>query len=363
MNEPNSWHSFCATFRKLCLYGVALLSVQTHAADVIHEPIRAKIPRAEVAPIVDGSLDEYGRGFCTPVEYFHSDAKNRAAQLFYLWDDHAIYLGVRTLDEHPFSPHDLFWTGDAIEWYFDTRQSPDQQRLGWGPGAVHCFLSALTLHALEPRFCLRPGQEDAIPQDGIQLAGRRLEHGLEYEFCLPWRNFDGFHPHVGAELHLDAELSYSDGVARSYRSFAFGNPLSVECPANLARVQLIDKFSRDDWQPCGPVMMPIRVDVDWTQSGVPLAHAAIAIPPNLLQEIGRVEFRLLDLEGKEIAVLEAVDAPLGVDPTFVRRTATWPASSTPPGSFHIYAVVYDKGSKELARIAPRLVSVNMEPGY
>ena len=47
---------------------------------------------------IDGDLSEFKNSFCTPVEYFHKDLKNRAAQFFYMWDDEAFYAGLRTLD-------------------------------------------------------------------------------------------------------------------------------------------------------------------------------------------------------------------------------------------------------------------------
>lgn len=334
------------------------------AAGEVRDPLRAKIPRAAVTPRIDGQLEEYEDAFCTPIEYFHADAKNRSAQFYYLWDDEAFYVAVRTLDGHPYVPQELFWTGDAVEWYFDTRPLPAEERLRWGPGAVHCFLSALTLDTVQPQFLLRPGYEDAIPQIGIQVVGRRWEHGLEYEFCLPWSNFPSFHPHAGEELHLDAELSYSDGVARSFRSFVFSSPLSVECPANLARVQLVDKFEQDDWRWCGPAMMPIRVDAPWEQSGVPQVRASIALPPNRSTSVGRVVFQILDTQGQVRQEFAAENEdPIDAKGNFTRQTATWAVDLAAPGTYHVQAVVYDRAGDELTRITPRLVSVNMDQGY
>jgi hypothetical protein len=328
------------------------------------EPLRAVIPRAGAPMVIDGRLDEYTQAFCTPVEYFHPDWKNRAGQFFYLWDNEAFYVGVRTLDEKPFTPHEPLWVGDAVEWYFDTRPEPAANRLAWGPGAVHCFFTALDGERLAPRFCLRPGYEDAIPATGVKVAGRRTEHGLEYEFKLPWSNFPQFHAENGATLHLDAELSYSDGVSRTFRTFVFGGPLSVERPANLAVAVLAEKFTRDDWQSGGPVMMPMRVDVPWKQDGQPHVQAMIAASPNRRAEVGRVVVQLIRADGRPIAEY-AVDQPevMEHDGNFARYVARWPASLAAHGTYHVQVVVYDAAGKELTRVTPRLASVNMEQGY
>jgi hypothetical protein len=254
--------------------------------------------------------------------------------------------------------------GDAVEWYFDARRDANFLSGPWQPGAVHCFFSGLTLDKVEPRFMLRPGYENTIPKSGVRTAARRTAHGLEIEFKLPWSNFPEFKPAAGELIGLDAELSYSDGVSRSFRTFAFGNPLSVSLPANLARVQLVDEFDREHWRICGPVMMPIRVDLPWSQSGSPQITALIALPPNRGDEIGNVVFQLLgtsgDLISKYAAGKEEIFEEEG---RFIRRQAKWPVSVAPAGAYHVQAVVYARDGRELTRIAPRLVSVNMEQGY
>ncbi len=111
------------------------------------------------------------------------------------------------------------------------------------PGSVHCFWTALQREELNPRFCLRPGYLDAIPQQGVEVAARRTSYGLEVECKLPWSNFPDFQPAAGQVIGVDAELSYSDGQARSDRTFVFGCPLSVQNSDNLARVQLVDDVS------------------------------------------------------------------------------------------------------------------------
>lgn len=326
--------------------------------------IRAAIPRATTSVEIDGRLDEYADAFCAPVEYFHPDIRNRAGQFFFLWDDEAFYVGLRTLDQQQFSPEHPLWEGDAVEWYFDTRRGPEFLNREWGRGSVHCFFTPMHKAELQPRFCLRPGYEDAIEKIGVKTAARRTPHGLEVEFRLPWANFPDFQAAVGQVIGIDAELSYSDGGPRSGRSFVFGNPLSVQQPANLARVELVDEFNRQHWRASGPVLMPLRVDVPWKQETLPRVHASIAVPPVWEDQIGRIVFQVSLLQGDLVGEYEAERrVAIEEDGNFAIRQAFWATDVAPAGRYQVAAVVYDPSGAELTRVAPRLVSVNMQPGY
>jgi hypothetical protein len=75
-------------------------------------------------------------------------------------------------------------------------------------------------------------------------------------------------------------------------------------------------------------------------------------------------FQASDLSGKLLGEFEARETEiLGSDPNFSRKVTTWPADLTAPGSYTAVAVIYDENGKELGRVAPRLVSVNMKQGY
>lgn len=330
----------------------------------VDAPVRGAIPRVSDAIRIDGRLDEYKNALCTPVEYFNTDLKNRPAQLFYLWDDEAFYVGVRTLDETPYAPDEPFWVGDAVEWYFDVRRDREFLSGTWGPGAVHCFFSGVDLAEIAPQFSLRPGFETAIPKKGVKVASRRTDHGMEIEFKLPWENFPKFTPAIGETIGIDAELSYSDGISRSFRSFAFGGPLSVDQPANLARVVLVEAIKADHWKSSGPVMMPIRVDIPWQQRSTPQVEARIAMPPYHQNTIGRITFEIRATDGKLLGEFDASDEEVvQANGHFIRRVARWPVGIAAAGAFWPTAVVYDSHGKELTRVAPRLVSVNMDQGY
>ncbi len=365
MHNPPS----CSAARRLIqgtlAFTVGLLCVISQGwAQRIESGVRAVVTRAAGDVTIDGNLSEFANAVCTPIEYFNADSKNRPAQFFYLWDDEAFYVGLRTLDTKMFSPVHPLWEGDAVEWYFDTRRDQSFRDQQWGDGSVHCFFTPMKLAELNPRFCLRPGYLDAIAQTGVKVAARKWAHGLEVEFKLPWVNFPNFEAKVGEVIGVDAELSYSDGGPRSFRSFVFGSPLSVQQPGNLARVQLVEEFQSEHWRAAGPVMMPIRIDTPWSQKGVPHVVGRIAIPPNRHAQIGRVTFHLVDLAGAPIGSFVATEeTTLQAEYHFVTRSARWPADLAAPGTYTSYAVVYDIAGRELTRVAPRMVSVNSLLGY
>ncbi|MEK6234284.1 MAG: hypothetical protein N2C14_06205, partial [Planctomycetales bacterium] len=310
-------------------------------------------------------LSEFSEAFCTPLEYFHADVRNRAAQFLYMWDDEAFYAGLRTLDRKQanMAPDDRLWEGDAVEWYFDTRRDPTFRDKQWGAGSAHCYWTGYAKDQIQGRFCLRPGYLKAIPKTGVEVAARKTKHGAEVEFKLPWVNFPKFKAAVGEVIGLDAELCYSDGGPRTYRSFVFGSPLSVAQPASLAKVQLVERLERDHWKACLPVMAPIRCDVPWKQPTQAHAYGSIALPPNHADQIGKVVFQLFDLTGKQLGEYEAKREIIEPEGNFAKATAHWPIDVAPPGGHHVVAVVFDSKGKELGRVAPRLVSVNMKPGY
>jgi len=328
--------------------------------------VRGLATRAPAGMKIDGNLEEFAQAFCTPVEYFHADVKNRAAQFFYMWDHEAFYAGLRTLDQKPanLAPDDRLWEGDGVEWYFDTRSDDKFRSTNWGPGAVHCYWTGYAKTAIQPRFCLRPGYLDAIPKLGVEVAARKTTVGAEVEFKLPWKNFPNFVVKQGAVIALDAELCYSDGGPRVFRTFAYGSPLSVQQPASQAPIQLVDKLEPAHFAQCAAVLMPIRCDVPWGQKQTK-AHAfgRIALPPNHRDMLGKIVFRLSDLQGKTLGDFEAEAETLEAAGNFATATAHWPLDLAPPGLSQVQAVIFDRDGRELGRVAPRLVSVNIQPGY
>ncbi len=333
--------------------------------DALAPGVRGVATRAPANMKIDGDLAEFSGAFGTPLEYFNPKLHERAAQFFYMWDDEAFYAGLRTLDTKPANraPNDRLWEGDGVEWYFDTRRGEDFRSRQWTSGAVHCYWTGLEGNEVQPRFCLRPGYLNAIPKTGVQVASRRTKVGMEVEFKLPWVNFPDFKARLNEVIAIDAELCYSDGGPRVDRSFVYGSPLSVQQPANLGKVQLVEKFKREYWPACGAVLAPMRCDTAWGQATKPQVTAYLALPPNQSDEVGRVLFQLTDLHGSTIGEYRGKTEILEAYGGFRRVVAQWPADLSPAGGYNLTGIIYDSQGRELARVAPRMVSVGMRPGY
>ncbi len=327
--------------------------------------VRGLATRAPAGMKIDGDLSEFKNAFCTPVEYFNPNLPERAAQFFYMWDEDAFYAGLRTLDSKQanMAPDNRLWEGDGVEWYFDTRRGDDFRNREWGKGAVHCYWTGLDKKEIKPRFCLRPGYLEAITKIGVEVGVRSTEVGMEVEFKLPWRNFPEFKAQLNEVIAVDAELCYSDGGPRVDRSFAYGSPLSVQQPANLARIQLVETVRNDYWQACGPVMTPIRCDTPWSQETHPMVQAFMSIPPNQTEILGRVMFRLIDAQGSVIGEHPGKMETFEAYGNFQRARAQWPADLSDPGAYSVVGLVYDRQGNELCRVLPRMVSVGMKSGY
>jgi hypothetical protein len=341
-----------------------LVAPSIHGAE-LKSGVRGLATRAPASMKIDGDLSEFKDAFCTPVGYFMTDLKNRPGQFFYMWDNDAFYCGLRTLDQKQANPapDDRLWEGDGVEWYFDTRRGKLFRDKAWGPGAVHMYWTAYKNDDLRPRWCLRPDMLKAIPGTGVEVAARKTSYGAETEFKLPWANFPDFTPALNEVIALDAELCYSDGKNRVERTFAYGSPLSVQQPASQGAIQLVERIEPKHWKQCGAVMFPIRCDTAWTQETKPMVTAQMAIPANMQERVGKVVFRLLNLEGEKRTDFEGKMETIDADGGFVRATAQWPSDCAQPGEHLLIGIVYDRDSKERTRVAPRMVSDHMLPGH
>jgi hypothetical protein len=335
------------------------------SADELKPGVRGLATRAPAEMKIDGDLAEFTGAFCTPVNYFHPQAKERAAQFFYMWNDEAFYAALRTLDtkQANHAPDDRLWEGDGVEWYFDTRRDENFRGLDWGKGAVHMYWTGYKAAELKPRWCLRPGYLDAIVGEGVEVAARKTTYGAEVEFKLPWKNFPNFKPAKGEVIALDAELCYSDGGPRVDRIFAYGSPLCVQQPAAQGMVQLVEKLEPAHWRQCGAVLTPVRCDTPWNQKTKALVAGKLALPPDHADQVGKVVFRLSDLEGKNLGDFEGKTSVLHEEGKFQLSEATWPSDLAVPGLHTLMAIVYDKSGKELCRVAPRMVSAGWVQGY
>src|SRR5687768_5562455 len=99
----------------LAVLTTALLLGAAAAAQDLKPGVRGLATRAPAGMKIDGDLAEFQGSFCTPVNYFHPQVKERAAQFFYMWGDEAFYVGLRTLDtkQANHAPDDRLWEGDG----------------------------------------------------------------------------------------------------------------------------------------------------------------------------------------------------------------------------------------------------------
>src|SRR3954452_5503152 len=138
-----------------------------------------------------------------------------------MWDDEALYIGLRCLDLNQANPSALpaTYNGDAVEFYLDTRPGDALRGKDWTTGAVHLYFSAFQGGEVKPRWAMRKGiaTSDTVLK-GVEIAATRDAEHDDVEFKLPWANFPAFTPRVGAVLALDAELCSGDGGPRTDRT-------------------------------------------------------------------------------------------------------------------------------------------------
>src|SRR5690348_7526648 len=121
--------------------------------------VRGLITQTNKKVALDGKLDEWPHAFCTPVHYNHRDLENRAAQFLYMWDEEALYIGLRALDKKMANPgtNGAVFNGDAVEFYLDTRPGENLRAKDWTKGAVHLFYSPFEGKEKKPRWVMRAG--------------------------------------------------------------------------------------------------------------------------------------------------------------------------------------------------------------
>ncbi|MCA1685698.1 MAG: hypothetical protein LC745_06865 [Planctomycetia bacterium] len=321
--------------------------------------VRGLVTRAPGKVEVDGSLREWGEAFCTPVHYGHQNLENRAAQFFYLWDDEAFYIGLRCLDKKQanLAPPAATFNGDAVEFYLDARPGDALRGKDWTTGAIHFFFSPFQGKDVKPRWVIRQGiATSGTVLKGVEIAASNTPESYEVEFKLPWSNFPEFRPRAGAVLALDAELCSGDGAGRTDRTFAYGSPLSVQQPASLGKVELVESFDPTYLDAVGPAAFPLWVQTPWNQPERATVRAVVAIPPALAREVGAVEVRFHDADGKVVRTTPARVESFGTRGLgFERAAASWSVDDFAPGAYFITARVVSRGGKTMTTVAPRMV--------
>ena len=322
--------------------------------------VRGLVTRTPGKIIIDGKLREWSEAFCTPVHYAHGRINDRAAQFFTMWDDDAFYIGLRALDTkqaNPGQPASL-WNGDSVEFYLDTRLGAGLRGKDWTDGAIHFYFTPFDGNLVRPRWVMRRGiATSQVVLKGTEIAATATKEGYEVEFKIPWSNFPGFTPKLGALIAADAELCSGDGGGRTDRTFAYGSPLSVQQPASQAALQLVKSFDPDYLSAVGPATFPMWVDTPWVQPARAQALAVVAIPPAFVEIVGMVEVRLHDADGKVLKTLQARLEPFGPkDWGFLRAVAQWSIDDFAPGAYFASAKVSTRTGKTLTTVTPRMVS-------
>ena len=260
-------------------------------------PIAGLIPRAQHPIVMDGKLDEWDGAFVTPLNATHPDFANRAAQLYYLWDEQALYIGLRALDTNPthISGDNALYDGDAVEFYLDTRQGDALGKPDWAPGTLHAFFTAITGHDLKPRFHIRslPIFRD-LTLKGVQLAAARTPNGYTLEFKLPWSNFPNIAPKAGVPIGIDIEMGSADGGHRVHRTFAYSSPTSVGTPSTLGRVLLTDRVDPTALKAYSRALFPFDAQMPGNYGRI---YGVGCLSPTIAAQVTKVEARLLDAAG------------------------------------------------------------------
>jgi hypothetical protein len=351
--------------RRLVQAGFALLVVLGGFPAAAENPVplapgvRGLVTLSPTKVIMDGRLREWSNAFCTPVQYNHRDVENRAAQFFYMWDDEALYIGLRALDLKQANQAALASTfdGDAVEFYLDARPGAELRDKDWTTGAVHLFYSAFQGEDVKPRWAMRQGiATSKTVLEGVEIGATRDEVSYEVEFKIPWKNFSGFVPRLGAVLALDAELCSGDGGKRTDRSFAYGSPLSVQQPASLGKVELVRVFDPDYFPLVGPAAFPFWVETPWLQPERAQVQAVVGIPPAFSEVVGEVEVRIHDTEGRIVKRIPARIEPFGPpEKGFLRAGAFWSIDDFAPNTYFATARIIARTEKTLVIVAPRMV--------
>jgi hypothetical protein len=280
-----------------CSVFLFLMALLSRAAIAEEKPVVGVIPKAQRPVAMDGKLDSWEGAFVTPLNATHPDFFNRATHIYYLWDDQALYIGVRALDTNPthISGDNALYDGDAIEFYLDTRQGDDLGKQDWAPGTLHAFFTAVTDHDLKPRFHVRdlPVFRD-LTLKGVELAAARTQDGYTLAFKLPWSNFPNMTPKAGVPIGIDIEMGSADGGHRVHRTFAYSSPTSVGTPSTFGRVLLADRIEPMALKSYSRALFPFDAQVPGNYGRI---YGIGCLSPTVANSVVKVEARLLDAAG------------------------------------------------------------------
>jgi hypothetical protein len=327
------------SFRR-CGAFAALLLLCVVPAFADDKPIVGVIPRAQRPIVMDGKLDEWEGAFVTPLNATHPDFFNRATNIYYLWDDTALYVGVRALDKNPthISGDNALYDGDAVEFYLDARMGDDLGKPDWAPGTLHAFFTAITGHDIKPRFHVRdlPVFHDLVLK-GVELSAARTPTGYTMEFKLPWSNFPNFTPKAGVPLGIDIEMGSADGGHRVHRTFAYSSPTSVGTPSTHGRVMLVDRADPTTLKQYSRALLPFDAQVPGNYARV---YGVACLSPTISGVVTKMEARLLDSTGTVRKTAEGSELTTVAD-GFRMWRGEWEAFDLPAGTYTLVLTARD----------------------
>lgn len=272
----------------------------TRCAVAEEKPVVGLISKARHSIIIDGKLDEWEGAFVTPLNSTHPDFANRATHIYYLWDEEALYIGVRALDTKPthISDENALYDGDAIEFYLDARQGEDLGKPEWEKGTLHAFFTAITGKEIKPRFHVRdlPVFKGLVLQ-GVQLKAVSTADGYTMEFKLPWSNFPALHPKAGVPLGIDIEMGSADGGHRIHRTFAYSSPTSVGTPSTHGRVLLVDAVDPLKAKPYSRALFAFDAAIPGNYGRI---NGIACLSPTIAGAVKKIEARLLNAKGEVV---------------------------------------------------------------
>ena len=324
---------------RVCL-PMLLILLMTGAARANEKPIVGLIPRAQHPIVMDGKLDSWQGAWVTPLNATHPDFANRATHVYYLWDEQALYIGVRALDANPthIADQNALYDGDAVEFYLDTRGGDSLGGAEFGSGTLHMFFTAITGHDLKPRWQVRdlPAFK-GLQLKGVEMAAARTPDGYTLEFKLPWSNLPQFTPKVGVPLGIDIEMGSADGQHRVHRTFAYSSPASVGTPATFGRVLLADKIAPLAVKPYSRALFPFDAQTPGNYGRV---MGVACLSPTIAEAVVKVEGKLLDAEGKTRKIAE--NAGLATASGYWRMwRGEWETYDLPSGAYILVLTALD----------------------
>ncbi len=144
-----------------------------------------------------------------------------------MWDDDALYLAVKTWDDHiqPYSLLSDFWNGDTISFQIDPQ--PDTTDASILPEirdlwAIHTFEMALGEHGPVIRRKHPTHEHPAGLLQTVRIAANQTADGILYELAIPWQELAPLSPENSDWMGFSLVFYEDDGDGREARINWFG---------------------------------------------------------------------------------------------------------------------------------------------